>query len=152
MKHRIYFMNLPLIRWVWRLSKWLKSWILKAVTDHSTTLKITTRFAYFNNSVIVKVLETSIPYCSVLVWTLKCESIPASAWECPKWNCWAQTYRELLRGWGVLLTRILQFLDPWTTRKQLLLTCFGKICTNGKHHFYLCGAGKKTVSYLWILK
>jgi len=56
--------------------EWFESWNLKAtVTNQSETLKIATIFVCFNNTVVIEVLETSIPQSSVPTWTFKCEII-----------------------------------------------------------------------------
>ena len=109
--------------------EWFKSWDLKAVADHST------RFACFNNVV----LETAISYCSIPGWTLKFESVFLLGilyGERPKWNCWTQFQCQLLL-----------FTIFWPVhgnkKKELLLTCFGIICTCDKHpSIYLCGGRK----------
>ena len=76
-----------------------------------------------NKSATLKLAEFSIPYCSVPNLKLFfCLCI----WECPKWNCWAQTQSELLLSWG---TFYLQVIDSWKWRKQFLSICFGITCT-----------------------
>ena len=106
---------------------------------------------WVNNAVIVKfhslLFSTSL---NSQIWKLFPAS--ASAWECPKWNCWAQTSMRTFNRLRYFICKLFTFFfDPWKSRKQLLLTCFGTICTGDKHQFYSCG-GRKLCQTLNICK